>query len=183
MISNTFDNRLAGAEEAAVAVLAKAGDDGAYEELVRRFHPPIRNLMRRLCRNHALADDLSQQTFLRAWQRLAGLRDPAAFGGWLRRIAVSEWLQYNRRKHVAFDPVDENTVRVEDEHTAVDCNIDLDLALTHLSPGERLCIVLAYNEGMSHGEIAEATSWPLGTVKSHIARGSVHLRKLLAGYR
>jgi RNA polymerase sigma factor (sigma-70 family) len=61
--------------------------------------------------------------------------------------------------------------------------LDLDRALSRLSGDERLCIVLAYNEGMSHSEISEATGLPLGTVKSHIKRGAERLRTLLHAYR
>jgi RNA polymerase sigma-70 factor (ECF subfamily) len=60
--------------------------------------------------------------------------------------------------------------------------LDLDAALATLPPHARLCIVLAYNEGMSHAEISESTAIPLGTVKSHIARGAAHLREILHDY-
>ncbi|MGC1730775.1 MAG: sigma factor-like helix-turn-helix DNA-binding protein, partial [Steroidobacteraceae bacterium] len=60
--------------------------------------------------------------------------------------------------------------------------LDLDRALAQLSPAERLCIVLAYSEGMSHGEISAATALPLGTVKSHVRRGAERLRGLLHAY-
>jgi DNA-directed RNA polymerase specialized sigma24 family protein len=60
--------------------------------------------------------------------------------------------------------------------------LDLDRALARLACDERLCIVLAYNEGLSHGEISAATALPLGTVKSHIRRGAERLRVLLDAY-
>jgi len=60
--------------------------------------------------------------------------------------------------------------------------LDLDAALATLPAHARLCVVLAYSERMSHAEISESTAIPLGTVKSHIARGSAHLRELLQGY-
>jgi RNA polymerase sigma-70 factor (ECF subfamily) len=60
--------------------------------------------------------------------------------------------------------------------------LDLDSALATLPPDVRLCIVLAYAERMSHSEIREATQLPLGTVKSHIARGAARLRHLLGAY-
>jgi RNA polymerase sigma-70 factor (ECF subfamily) len=61
--------------------------------------------------------------------------------------------------------------------------LDLVGALAQLSREERMCVVLAYNEGMSHGEISLVTGLPLGTVKSHIRRGAQHLRSLLDGYQ
>jgi RNA polymerase sigma-70 factor (ECF subfamily) len=60
--------------------------------------------------------------------------------------------------------------------------MDLDAALAKLPHDVRLCVVLAYNEGMSHPEIARAAGLPLGTVKSHIARGAARLREMLAAY-
>lgn len=59
--------------------------------------------------------------------------------------------------------------------------LDLDAALAKLPADVRICVVLAYNEGMSHPEIAQLTL-PLGTVKSHIARGAIRLREMLASY-
>ena len=60
--------------------------------------------------------------------------------------------------------------------------MDLEKALARLSPAERLCVVLSYSERMSHGEIQSATGFPLGTVKSHISRGSARLRRHLRDY-
>ena len=60
--------------------------------------------------------------------------------------------------------------------------MDLEKALARLRPVERLCVVLAYGEQMSHGEICSATGLPLGTVKSHISRGTARLRQYLADY-
>ena len=60
--------------------------------------------------------------------------------------------------------------------------LDLDAALALLPPEVRLCVVLAYNDGLSHPEIAELTQLPLGTVKSHISRGAARLRESLAAY-
>lgn len=61
--------------------------------------------------------------------------------------------------------------------------MDLLAALQLLAPAVRLCVVLAHSEGMSHGEIAETTGLPLGTVKTHVNRGSARLRELLSAYR
>lgn len=170
---------LAAAAEATLAGLAISGDDSAYGELVRRRHAQIRNLLRRLCREPALADDLAQQSFLQAWHRVHTLQAPAAFGGWLRKIAVNTWLQHVRSRGdqtmqaVPGDPTHEPTVAER---------VDLDRALSQLAPDVRLCVVLAYGEQMSHREIAEAADLPLGTVKSHITRGAARLRTLLGAY-
>jgi RNA polymerase sigma-70 factor (ECF subfamily) len=61
-------------------------------------------------------------------------------------------------------------------------SLDLNQALARLSPGKRLCVVLAYLEGLSHPEIAKLSDLPLGTVKSHIRRGTQELKQLLDSY-
>jgi RNA polymerase sigma factor (sigma-70 family) len=173
--------KLGAASEVAVVVLAMNGDDAAFGELVRRRRDAIRHLLRRLTRDPALADDLAQQAFVLAWKSMRTLRSPAAFAAWLRKLAVNCWLQHARiKKHevaLADAPFLEGhaTPRVAER-------LDLDAALATLPPHVRLCVVLAYSEGMSHAEISESTAIPLGTVKSHIARGAAHLRELLQAY-
>ena len=166
---------LANAAEAAVVALACGGDDGAFEELVRRRQGALRALLRRLCGNAALADDLAQQSFVQAWTRLSSLRAPGAFGGWLRQIAVNTWLAQSRLKAPVAAPLAEE---FEDPATAdPSLALDLDRLLRRLGEGERTCVVLAYAEGLTHAEIAAMTGWPLGTVKSHVLRGSARLRE------
>lgn len=161
--------------------LARNGDRQAFSELVSRRQAWIRNLMRRSCGDMALADDLSQQVFLQAWNALPQLQDPARFGPWLKRLAVNVWLQHRRRR----DPV-RDADELRDETAASDdparIAMDLDTALATLEPDPRLCVVLAYHEGMTHDEIASLTDIPLGTVKSHIRRGTRRLREQLAAY-
>lgn len=160
------------------------GDDRAFEELVRRRQGAIRGLLGRLTGHPALADDLAQETFFRAWQKLRTLKAPGAFGGWLRRIAVNAFLQQVRRRDISAPQAEDETESHPDsqpENPAV--KMDLEQAMDRLRPEERLCVVLAYGEGLSHGEIAVATGLALGTVKSHISRGGARLRQLLADYK
>jgi RNA polymerase sigma-70 factor (ECF subfamily) len=166
-----------------VVTLARAGDDHAYEELVRRFQPFIRNLLVRLCYDRGIADDLAQEVFLQAWQTLAKLNEPAAFPGWLRQIAINKWLKIHHRNSNFIVREKNEALYVDGRPQAADKMIDFDNALSKLSPHERLCVTLAYSEGMSHSQIATTTGWPLGTVKSHILRGCARLREMLATYR
>lgn len=170
--------------EDAVIELARGGDMAAFEELIRRRQAPLRALLRRLCNDAALADDLSQETFVRAWQALPSLRNNAAFWSWLRRIAARTWAQHLKRQRLRF--VD-TFVHVEDsdDHAIAlfsdapqDCDRrDLDTALARLAPAARACMVLAYQAGMSHSEIADAIGLPLGSVKTHINRSTRALRQ------
>ncbi len=162
--------------------LARGGDRLAFEELVRRHQSNIRNLMRRCSRDIDLADDLAQQTFLRAWTSLRNLKDAKAFAGWLKRIAISMWLQHLRKHDVLFHSDELDDSDIVSRQTPAEA-MDLDAALATLAEPVRLCIILSYQEGMAHGEIEAATGIPLGTVKSHIRRGSEKLKSLLQAYR
>jgi RNA polymerase sigma-70 factor (ECF subfamily) len=173
----------AGAAEAVVVALAANGDEAAFDELVRRKQSAVRGLMRRLSNDAALAEDLAQQAFVEAWKSLPKLSSPAAFSGWLRQIGVNVWLQHFRKKNLLM--LDNEASELADHRSATsrhDQQIDLAAALGMLAVPVRLCVVLAYHEGLSHGEIARATGIPLGTVKSHIVRGSARLRELLRDY-
>jgi RNA polymerase sigma-70 factor, ECF subfamily len=171
------------AAEATVVALAMTGDRQAFCELVRRRQAPLRNLLRRLSRDATLADDLAQQVFIKAWRALPQLRSVAAYGAWLRRLAVNTWLEHVRASGPAAAELDtESLAAPANEARTSDERMDLDRALAALAHDERLCVVLAYSEGMSHGEISAATALPLGTVKSHIKRGSERLRTRLDAY-
>jgi RNA polymerase sigma-70 factor, ECF subfamily len=164
-----------------VVALACASDERAFTEILRRRHVRVRKFMYHVCRDHGLGDDLAQQVFLTAWQSLHQLRTAAAFDGWLKRIMVTTWLEELRRGKLPYAmTVDPELLGTS--HDGASEQLDLDAALARLSPEMRLCIVLSYNEGMTHPEIAELASLPLGTVKSHIARGATRLRQLLAAY-
>jgi RNA polymerase sigma-70 factor (ECF subfamily) len=163
--------------------LARDGDRAAFEEIVRRRQGPVRGLMRHLSNDTTLADDLAQQVFLKVWLRLRTLRKVSAFSGWLKRIAVNTWLQHARRNDAldAAHELPETTEAPPGSSTTM--GLDLDQALATLSGPMRLCLVLSYHEGMSHGEISDATGMPLGTVKSNIQRGAKRLRAVLAAYQ
>jgi len=176
---------LAGAAEAVVVGLATTGDQSAFDELVRRKQSNVRALMRYLSRDPVMAEDLAQQVFVEMWKSLPRLQTAAAFNGWLRQIGVNVWLQHARKKdsslHRLTEPLDDIPVPMTD-HTQQGSSIDLAAALALLPGPVRLCIVLGFQEGLSHGDISAMTKIPLGTVKSHIARGSARLRELLKDY-
>lgn len=161
--------------------LARAGDRSAFAELVQRRQTWIRNLMRRCCGDVTLADDLAQQVFLQAWRSLPQLQRPGGFAAWLKRIAINTWLQHVRKKDPLEAP-DEYVETTQAREDATGVALDLDRALAALPDPVRLCIVMAYHERMTHGEIAALTGLPPGTVKSHIRRGTQRLRTMLSAY-
>jgi RNA polymerase sigma factor (sigma-70 family) len=170
------------AAESVVIALACTGDIQAFEEIVKRCQNRVRSFMHRLCNHPDLAEDLAQQVFLKAWKSIRQLRAPGAFHGWLNRIMVSTWLEEARRRKLDvsewYEPVPLGAPRETPGE-----RIDLDKALAQLPPPMRLCVVMAYNEGLSHQEIADATDIPLGTVKTNISRGAEKMRTLLSDYR
>lgn len=169
--------------EAALVLAAQGRDRAAFTELVRRREAWLRALLRRLTGDAAEADDLAQEVFLQAWRRLHVLHQPAAFAGWIRRLAVNRFIDMRRIGHIQTvhaDAQDTTSDDVAPERTA-SARIDLERAMALLTPAERLCIALNLGEGLSHGEVAETTRIPLGTVKSHIMRGTAKLRRLLGG--
>lgn len=167
--------------EVLVVSLAARGDRAAFSELVRRRQSWVRNLMRRLSGDPNLADDLTQQIFLKAWRKIRQLRRPDRFGSWLRQVAINEWLQQARKRDALEDArSDDDVVIATTDKTSL--GMDLDRVLASLPGPVSLCVVLAYHERMTHDEIAAMTGLPTGTVKSHIRRGSVRLRDALAAY-
>ena len=173
---------LSAASEAALIVAAQARNQAAFSELVKRRQGWARALLRRMCANHAEADDLAQDAFIKAWDRLKDLETPAAFPGWFRRIAVTTFLMAKRRQKAVFEEIDDASPIADEQSTpeaAAGAKIDLERALARLSDAERLCVTLNHGEGLSHGEIMEITGLPLGTVKSHVLRGTDKLRRML----
>lgn len=161
--------------------LAKSGDAPAFEELVRRRQSWLRSVLRRFCGDASLADDLAQQALLKAWRSIGGLKTHRAFGGWLRQMAVHTWVDHLRR-HEPLDAVTSEEAPEEPDPRAQSLaeGIDLQPALSTLPAPVRVCIVLAYSEGMSHSEISEATEIPIGTVKSHTSCRLARLKQSLS---
>ena len=162
-----------------LAALAAAGDRPAFGELVRRHGSAVRGLLRRMGAEASVADDIAQDAFLAAFERVAEYRGEGTFSAWVRRIAARLYIR-RWRKEARYD---QEVEAVEDSHGGeghAASRIDLDEALRTLAPVERMCVSLCYGAGVSHVEAAEALNLPLGTVKSHVKRGLDKLRQRLA---
>ena len=162
-----------GLADAELAVLAQAGDRSAFGELVRRHGSSVRGLLRRMGAQPALADDVAQDAFLAAYERMAEFRGQGAFVGWVKRIAARLYIKRCKRqlRLAELDGEDTEESRRTPGEAAAGQRLDLDGALKLLSPAERLCVSLCCGAGFSHAEAAEALKTPLGTVKSHVRRG------------
>ena len=163
-----------------VAKAVSAQDTAAFGELSRRHQSHVRNFLRKLSGDHALADDLAQDCFMRAWDKLASFSGRGSFIGWMLKIAYTTFLQ-SKRKSKRYAEVLESAGQVADQesgtHTAPAHELhDLDRLLAVLDEEERAIIVMSYACGLSHREIGDATDMPVGTVKSIIFRGKEKIR-------
>jgi len=159
-----------------LAALAASGDAAAYGLLVRRHQSRLRGFLRRLTRGDAaLADDLAQESLFEGWRKLTQFSGKGSFIGWLLAIAYSRYLMTARKKRL--EPLDDTDVPAETADP--DTKLDLEKAMARLSLAERAALTLCLALEFSHEEAAEMMALPLGTVKSHIARGRDRLRRLL----
>jgi RNA polymerase sigma factor (sigma-70 family) len=170
------------------------GDDRhAFAELVKRHQSSVRACLRKLTAgNHALADDLSQDTFVLAWRNLKSFRQEARFSTWLYRIATNCWLANARRRHEELlgdrdadvaDGDDAALSSTSADHAAgTTMKIDIERALASLPEAERAAIVQCYHNDLSHEEAAYVLGCPVGTVKTHVLRGKQKLKIALAAW-
>ena len=173
------------------------GDDRhAFAELVKRHQSSVRACLRKLTTgNHALADDLAQETFVLAWRNLKSFRQEARFSTWLYRIATNCWLAQARKRHEELLG-DRGDAVVDDDGDAASpdgawggdhaagttMKIDLERAMALLSEAERAAIVQCYHNDLSHEEAAYVLDCPVGTVKTHVLRGKQKLKRALAAW-
>lgn len=165
-----------------IARVRVSDDRQAFGELVLRHQSAVRHFLRHLTQGDvSLADDLAQETFVQAYRGLDRFRGQARFPTWLLGIAHNFWRNARRRQRDHVTLTDATAELSEPSNVGnSDLRHDLSIALRELSPDEQLAIHLAFQQGQSHSEIAELLAWPLGTVKTHLARAKEKLRLHLA---
>ncbi len=164
---------------------ALEGSDTAYSDLLGRFQRPVFSLIRRMVLDPALAEDLAQEAFLKAFRALGSFDQSRKFSSWLFKIAHNTTIDYLRKKQldtVALETADSEQPdlvavipdsRAESPEASAhsrDMAQALEQALMSLRPAYREVIVLRFQEGLAYEEIAEITGLPLGTVKTHLHR-------------
>lgn len=163
---------------------AAAGDAAAFGVLVRLHQSRLRGFLLRMTKgNHALADDLAQETFLEAFKKIAQFGQ-GSFFGWLCAIAYSRYLMEARKRKL--EPLDETAEIADDAPEAESSNlarVDLERAMARLAPAQRAALTMCYALGFSNEEAAAALDMPLGTLKSHVNRGREKLATMLAAWR
>ena len=166
---------------------AQAGDMSAFDELVRRHHGPLYCYLNRTCRDGAEAEEMTQESFVKAWEGLKGFRGAASFRTWLFRIATNLCInRLSRRRPV--DPLSEDVPaarRDEPEETyrqreLTEC---VHAALAQLPVDQRSALVFSIYEEMSYDEIAEAMGRSLASVNSLLYRARMSLRQTLENAR
>lgn len=178
------------ADEALIAEVVATGSQRAFALLVDAHQAPVRRFLLRMTGGDAmLADDLAQETFIRAWQHLRDFHGTAAFETWLLRIAYRIFLDEKRSSRTtaslddmsAGTPLAATLAERSSESSQQTMRYDIDRAMATLSEAERTCVTLQCIEGYSIHDIAGITALNENTVKSHLARGkrvlAMYLRK------
>ncbi len=169
-----------GEDHELVARVVSAQDSAAFGELVRRHQSQVRNFLRKLTGDFVTADDLAQDCFMHAWDKIHTFAGRGSFIGWLLKVAYTTFLQ-SRRKSKRYAEILEqmgHAMETESRHYTVasDEVTDLDKLLAVLDDEERAIMIMSYACGLSHREISDATSMPVGSVKSVIHRGKQKIR-------
>lgn len=177
---------------------ALKGHERAYRELVRRYERPIFSLVYRMVRHRERAEDLTQETFVKALNALESYRRDYKFSSWIFKIANNTAIDHLRKKELDTVSIDgspdaqnpaaahESALQLGDsaespleELEAHELGSEIEKAIGALRPEYRSCILLRYVEGHPYEEIAEVLDLPLGTVKTYIHRARTELKRTL----
>jgi RNA polymerase sigma-70 factor (ECF subfamily) len=193
---------LASQTDQEIVALAREGREAAYRELIRRYERPVFSLILRMVRDRQLAEDLSQETFIKALNAIGSYRPEFKFSSWIFKIANNAAIDHLRRREVdtlsldgapnatSQDDIEATALQVGDkgetplaELEARELGTAIERAIGQLRPEYRSCILLRHVEGLAYEEIAQLLDLPLGTVKTYIHRARHELRGMLAGLR
>src|SRR5918999_1172282 len=182
-----------------VVLRARAGHEAAYRELIRRYERPVFALVFRMVRDRELAEDLAQETFVKALNAIESYRPEFKFSSWIFKIANNAAIDHLRRRELDTLSLDGSPhaetpeamqatalqigARQESPLDAVEAKelgAAIEEAIGRLRPEYRSCILLRHVEGRAYEEIAEILNLPLGTVKTYIHRARNELRHSLS---
>ena len=169
-------------EEARLVQRARAGDMRAFGALVDAHQPAVRAFLRRLVGVAADADDLAQEAFARTWEVLDRFDGRSSLRSFICGVAFQYWRR-SRRSQARALARDSAYARLSDAATAPPERpgqvLALRRAMDDLAPDQRAALALCLGQEFTHAEAAEALKLPLGTVKSHVARGRARLQAAL----
>ena len=179
-------------QDAELVRRALAGSGDAYREIVRRYERPVLSLIVRMVRDPVVAEDLAQETFIKAFRSLPRYDPRRRLASWLFKIAHNTTLDHLRRKSLDTVPLelsDETgeqrwevleapaTAAPDRRAESAELLAALEQAIARLRPNYREVLLLRFREGLAYQEIADVTGQPMGTVKIQLHRA----RKQLAG--
>ncbi len=179
-----------------VALIAEAveGSQRAFQTLVERYQRPVFSLVVRMLRDHGIAEDVTQEVFVKAWLALARYDPRRRFASWLFKIASNAAIDQLRRKKLPTTPIessdaDQSSIldRTPDERAeAADTLVKrhelaaaLEATVAALRPEYRLVVLLRFKEELPYRDIAEITGMPLGTVKTNLRRARREIEQRL----
>lgn len=166
---------------------AARGDAKAFMILVQRYRAPLIAFIHGKIERRDSAEDFAQDAFCRAWEHLPGLREPAAFAGWLYQITANAIRTEGRRARL----VESRTVALDHDPPAtgsetpeaepsMNCSVNVHRAIGSLSEEQRIVVSLRYFSDLSTDEIARVLGTQPGTVRSRLSRAYGELRRILS---
>ncbi|MDQ2715397.1 MAG: RNA polymerase sigma factor [Chloroflexota bacterium] len=170
-----------------LVVLARSGDQGAFEQIFERYNDRICLYLVRMVGNDGVGSELTQETFLKVWQALPSLRDEARFVGWLYRIATNIAYDHQRHtRHMHWLPWEQQCVELERVYernkVASELIIEeaelLTIALARVSLTYRACLILYIIEDLPQRQIAERLGIKEASVSKYVSRGLEELRRI-----
>jgi len=169
-------------DDAALVARALTGDEHAFETLVERHQRTIYAVAARILRDHDGADEATQRTFVRAFERLRSFRGEASFGTWLQRITMNECRDILRagRRHVALESVPEERLAVTSEPADVQLGATLRRLVADLPPRQRSVLSLRVFADLPFAEIARAEGITENSAKVSFHHAVRRLRQWLA---
>lgn len=172
---------------------SKNGDQEAFAQLVQRYQRLIFNLVYRMLQQYEEATEITQETFLAAWQGLPSFRGDARFSTWLYRIAYNcslkqlEQRKRDRALQVALEA--KKTLENADDEQRENAELDahdrqhvIQEHLSHLPTKYRIVLILRHVQDMSYEEMAEILTMPIGTIKTHLFRARNLLKERLQSF-
>lgn len=161
-----------------LAQCALADNRVAFGRLVEAYRTDITRFFLNLTLgDHALSDDLAQETFIKAYLNIRGFKGLSKFRTWLYRIAYNEYYIWLRKKHE--ERLDNNTYDIGSTDTGNETKIDVQAAMQSLTDKQRAIVTLFYINDLPINKIAQITGMPTGTIKSHLSRAKAKLAQIL----
>ena len=173
-------------DERALVERCRAGEDAAFGELVDRYKNLVYAMVGRMVPDRAVADDLAQEVFLKAYRGLPYFRGDARLSTWIYRIVANLCLEARNRRPADL-PIDNDREGGQSREPGgpdaafadLELRDRLEKAIAQLPDNYRMLIAAHYLEGVQYEALAEALDIPLGTVKTHLYRAKRRLRELL----